>query len=135
MTAAPSRRLQSSAVVSETLAALFAQANRASAAEEVDQQLRKALARYQEIWSVCYFFVPDLGERMDDPISMYLSDILTIPCNLAGLPGISQTCGTTSSGLPIGLQFLGKPFGETTVLRAAAAFEEATDHHHALPPL
>ncbi len=75
------------------------------------------------------------GERMDDPISMYLSDILTIPCNLAGLPGISQTCGTTSSGLPIGLQFLGKPFGETTVLRAAAAFEEATDHHHALPPL
>ncbi len=75
------------------------------------------------------------GERMDDPISMYLSDILTIPCNLAGLPGISQPCGVTSSDLPIGLQILGKPFGETTVLRAAAAFEEATDHHLALPPL
>ena len=75
------------------------------------------------------------GERMDDPISMYLSDILTIPCNLAGLPGISQPCGVTSADLPIGLQILGKPFGETTVLRTAAAFEEATSHHLALPPL
>ncbi len=75
------------------------------------------------------------GERMDDPISMYLSDILTIPCNLAGLPGISQPCGVTSLDLPIGLQIIGKPFGETTVLRAAAAFEKATDHHLALSPL
>jgi aspartyl-tRNA(Asn)/glutamyl-tRNA(Gln) amidotransferase subunit A len=75
------------------------------------------------------------GERMDDPLSMYLSDILTIPCNLAGLPGISQPCGLTSSGLPIGLQILGKPFGETTVLQAAAAFEKATDFQTVLPPL
>ncbi len=75
------------------------------------------------------------GERMADPISMYLSDILTIPCNLAGLPGISQPCGLTSGGLPIGLQFVGRPFGEREVLRAAAAFEGATDHHLALPPL
>ncbi|MEK6712467.1 MAG: Asp-tRNA(Asn)/Glu-tRNA(Gln) amidotransferase subunit GatA [Nitrospinota bacterium] len=76
-----------------------------------------------------------LGERMDDPISMYLSDILTIPCNLAGLPGISVPCGFTSGKLPIGLQFVGKPFGESEVLRAAAAFEGATGHHKALPPL
>ena len=75
------------------------------------------------------------GERMDDPISMYLSDILTIPCNMAGLPGISQPCGLTSSGLPIGLQFVGRAFGEQDVLRAAAAFEGATSHHLALPPL
>ncbi|MDA0999782.1 MAG: Asp-tRNA(Asn)/Glu-tRNA(Gln) amidotransferase subunit GatA [bacterium] len=75
-----------------------------------------------------------LGERMDDPLSMYLSDILTIPCNLAGLPGISQNCGFTASGLPIGLQFLGKPFGEESIFRATAAFEAATDHHLALPP-
>ena len=77
----------------------------------------------------------EIGERLDDPISMYLSDILTIPCNLAGLPGISQPCGFTSSGLPVGLQLVGKPFGEKTILQAAAAFERATTHHEALPPL
>lgn len=76
-----------------------------------------------------------IGERLDDPISMYLSDILTIPCNLAGLPGISQPCGFTSGGLPIGLQLVGKPFAEKTILRAAAAFERATTHHEVLPPL
>ncbi|MCY3824371.1 MAG: Asp-tRNA(Asn)/Glu-tRNA(Gln) amidotransferase subunit GatA [Nitrospinae bacterium] len=77
----------------------------------------------------------EIGERLDDPISMYLSDILTIPCNLAGLPGISQPCGFTSGGLPIGLQLVGKPFAEKTILQAAAAFERATKHHEALPPL
>ncbi len=77
----------------------------------------------------------EIGERLDDPISMYLSDILTIPCNLAGLPGISQPCGFTSQGLPIGLQLVGKPFGEKTILQAAAAFEKATTHHEVLPPL
>ena len=77
----------------------------------------------------------EIGERLDDPISMYLSDILTIPCNLAGLPGISQPCGFTSSGLPVGLQLVGKPFGEKTILQAAAAFERATTHHEALPQL
>ncbi len=77
----------------------------------------------------------EIGERLDDPISMYLSDILTIPCNLAGLPGISVPCGFTSGGLPIGLQLTGKPFAEQTILQAAAAFENATTHHEALPPL
>ncbi|MDE0331576.1 MAG: Asp-tRNA(Asn)/Glu-tRNA(Gln) amidotransferase subunit GatA [Nitrospinae bacterium] len=77
----------------------------------------------------------EIGERLDDPISMYLSDILTIPCNLAGLPGISQPCGFTSGGLPIGLQLVGKPFAEKTILQTAAAFEMATTHHKVLPPL
>ena len=76
-----------------------------------------------------------IGERTADPISMYLSDILTIPCNLAGLPGLSQPCGLTASGLPIGLHFVGKHFGETDILRAGAAFEGATGHHLRVPPL
>ena len=67
-----------------------------------------------------------LGEKLNDPLSMYLSDILTIPCNIAGLPGISIQNGTTSSGLPIGLQLIGKPFDEEGVLRGAYAFEKET---------
>ncbi|MBI2058428.1 MAG: Asp-tRNA(Asn)/Glu-tRNA(Gln) amidotransferase subunit GatA [Nitrospirae bacterium] len=65
-----------------------------------------------------------LGEKLDDPLQMYLSDIFTIPCNLAGLCGISIPCGKTKSGLPIGLQILGKPLDEQKVLRVAKAFEE-----------
>ena len=67
-----------------------------------------------------------IGEKLNDPLSMYLSDILTIPCNIAGLPGISIQNGTTSSGLPIGLQLIGKPFDEEEVLRGAYAFEKET---------
>ncbi|MBI4396212.1 MAG: Asp-tRNA(Asn)/Glu-tRNA(Gln) amidotransferase subunit GatA [Elusimicrobia bacterium] len=66
------------------------------------------------------------GEKADDPLQMYLSDVFTIPCNLAGLPGISLPCGFSSKGLPIGLQILGRAFEEDTVLRAAAAYESAT---------
>lgn len=66
------------------------------------------------------------GEKSDDPLQMYLSDVFTISCNLAGLPGLSLPCGFTSNGLPIGLQLLGKPFDEETVFAAAAAYEKAT---------
>ncbi|MBL0059605.1 MAG: Asp-tRNA(Asn)/Glu-tRNA(Gln) amidotransferase subunit GatA [Elusimicrobia bacterium] len=66
------------------------------------------------------------GEKSDDPLQMYLSDVFTISCNLAGLPGLSLPCGFTSNKLPIGLQLLGKPFDEETVLAAAAAYEGAT---------
>ncbi len=75
------------------------------------------------------------GEKTEDPLQMYLADIFTIPCNLAGLPGISVPCGFTGAGLPIGLQMLGKPFDEATVLRAAHAYEQATDWHTRRPPL
>jgi aspartyl-tRNA(Asn)/glutamyl-tRNA(Gln) amidotransferase subunit A len=70
-----------------------------------------------------------LGEKMADPLTMYLSDIFTISANLAGIPGISVPCGFSSGGLPIGLQLLGPPFGEADILQAAYAFEQATDFH------
>ncbi len=65
-----------------------------------------------------------IGEKTDNPLQMYLSDVCTIPVNLAGLPGISLPCGL-SNGLPIGLQLIGKPFDEATLIRASYAFEQA----------
>ncbi len=75
------------------------------------------------------------GEKMDDPLQMYLSDIFTISVNLAGLPGISIPCGFTKAGLPIGLQLIGKPFDEATILKVAHAYEQATDWHRRRPPV
>jgi aspartyl-tRNA(Asn)/glutamyl-tRNA(Gln) amidotransferase subunit A len=75
-----------------------------------------------------------LGERAD-PLSMYLNDVLTIPVNLAGLPGISVPGGFTTAGLPIGFQLIGPAFGEATVLRAAHAYERATTWHTRQPAL
>jgi aspartyl-tRNA(Asn)/glutamyl-tRNA(Gln) amidotransferase subunit A len=77
-----------------------------------------------------------IGEMSDDPLQMYLSDIYTISCNLAGICGIVVPCGFTGSPkLPIGLQLLGKPFGEETILKLAHAFEQATLWHKEKPPL
>jgi aspartyl-tRNA(Asn)/glutamyl-tRNA(Gln) amidotransferase subunit A len=70
-----------------------------------------------------------IGEKVDDPLQMYLSDIFTIPVNLAGTCALSLPAGFSSGGLPIGLQLIGKPFGEATILRAAHAFEQATEWH------
>ncbi|MBZ0159754.1 MAG: Asp-tRNA(Asn)/Glu-tRNA(Gln) amidotransferase subunit GatA [bacterium] len=75
------------------------------------------------------------GEKTEDPLQMYLSDIFTISVNLAGLPGISIPCGFTKAGLPIGLQLIGKPFDEATILKVAHAYEQATDWHRRKPPL
>ena len=66
-----------------------------------------------------------IGEKADDPLAMYMNDILTVPANMAGLPGISVPGGVDGDGLPLGLQILGKPFDEATVLRAAQALETA----------
>ena len=74
------------------------------------------------------------GERIDDPLQMYYCDILTTSANLAGLPGISIPCGFTENTMPVGLQLLGKPFDEGTLLRVARAFEAATDFSKT-PPL
>ncbi|HLK12155.1 MAG TPA: Asp-tRNA(Asn)/Glu-tRNA(Gln) amidotransferase subunit GatA [Candidatus Binatia bacterium] len=75
------------------------------------------------------------GERTADPLTMYLSDIFTISVNLAGLPALVLPCGVDGGGLPIGLQVIGRPFDEATVLRAAAAYEHATDWHAPRPPI
>jgi len=70
-----------------------------------------------------------IGEKINDPLQMYLSDIFTIPANLAGTCAMSIPAGFSGSGLPIGLQLIGKPFGEDSILRAAHAFEQATEWH------
>ena len=78
-----------------------------------------------------------IGEKTADPLQMYLMDIFTISCNLAGICGLSVPCGFTGSQprLPIGLQFLGKPFGEETILRIAHAYEQSTGWHKEKPPI
>ncbi|HKI70353.1 MAG TPA: amidase family protein, partial [Verrucomicrobiae bacterium] len=77
-----------------------------------------------------------IGEKVDDPLQMYLCDVFTLSCNLAGICGISVPCGFTGSPrLPIGLQFLGKPFGEETLLKVAHAYEHSTDWHKQKPPI
>lgn len=74
-----------------------------------------------------------LGEKITDPITMYLNDILTIPANLAGLPAASVPAGFSQAGLPIGVQLMAKPMAEETIFRAADAFESATDFHKQVP--
>jgi aspartyl-tRNA(Asn)/glutamyl-tRNA(Gln) amidotransferase subunit A len=74
-----------------------------------------------------------IGEKIDDPLTMYLSDIFTLSANLAGIPGISVPCGFSSEGLPIGLQIMGKHFDEKTLLKVAFNFEQATDFHKKKP--
>jgi aspartyl-tRNA(Asn)/glutamyl-tRNA(Gln) amidotransferase subunit A len=74
-----------------------------------------------------------IGELVNDPLAMYLSDIYTISANLAGLPGISIPAGFSSNDLPIGLQLLAEPFEEERLLRAARMFERETDWHRRRP--
>ncbi|HWW00787.1 MAG TPA: Asp-tRNA(Asn)/Glu-tRNA(Gln) amidotransferase subunit GatA [Candidatus Acidoferrum sp.] len=77
-----------------------------------------------------------IGEKADDPLQMYLMDIFTISANLSGICGISIPCGFTKTPkLPIGLQLLGKPFGEEAILRVAHAYEQSTTWHNERPPL
>jgi len=77
----------------------------------------------------------NLGEKSDDPVSMYLSDIYTIAVNLAGLPGMSVPCGFGGNGLPVGLQIIGNYFGESRMLNVAHQYQQATDWHLRQPPL
>jgi aspartyl-tRNA(Asn)/glutamyl-tRNA(Gln) amidotransferase subunit A len=76
-----------------------------------------------------------IGEKVDDPLKMYLSDIYTISANLAGIPAISLPCGFTKKGLPVGLQILAKPFAEETLYRVAHAYEQNTGWHKMKPKI
>lgn len=97
------------------------------------EDFKKVFADYDLILSptaptVAY----DLDSQHQDPVAMYLADLLTIPVNLAGLPGISIPAGFVE-GLPVGMQLIGKPFAEQTIYQAAAAFEASTDYHKQQP--
>lgn len=76
-----------------------------------------------------------IGEKVSDPLQMYLSDIFTISANLAGVPAISIPCGFTPDGLPVGLQIMGRPFDEGTILRIAYAYESSVDWHKRKPQI
>ncbi len=76
-----------------------------------------------------------LGERVDDPVQMYLADVFTVSANLAGLPAISVPCGFTAARLPIGLQLTGRRFDEATLLRIADAYERDTGWWRQVPAL
>ena len=76
-----------------------------------------------------------IGEKVDDPLTMYLIDIFTLSANLAGIPGMSIPCGFSKKGLPIGLQLLGRHFNEEMLLKVAFNFEQATDFHKKKPVL
>jgi aspartyl-tRNA(Asn)/glutamyl-tRNA(Gln) amidotransferase subunit A len=75
------------------------------------------------------------GEKIDDPLQMYLQDVFTLALSLAGLPGLSLPCGFDDAGLPIGLQIMGGAFEEATILRVAHAYEQATEWHKQHPDL
>jgi aspartyl-tRNA(Asn)/glutamyl-tRNA(Gln) amidotransferase subunit A len=75
-----------------------------------------------------------LGEYADDPIAMKMADVCTIPANMAGLPAISVPCGF-QDGLPIGLQIIGRPLAEETILRVAYGYEQSTEWHSRVAPI
>ncbi|MBY0372245.1 Asp-tRNA(Asn)/Glu-tRNA(Gln) amidotransferase subunit GatA, partial [bacterium] len=96
-------------------------------------QVRRLIQKdFEEAFSKCHCIASPtspstafrLGEKVDDPLTMYLSDIFTLPVNLAGLPGISVPSGVDSKGLPIGLQLIGKHFDESQLFQVSHAFEK-----------
>jgi aspartyl-tRNA(Asn)/glutamyl-tRNA(Gln) amidotransferase subunit A len=98
------------------------------------QQIRALIARdFRQAFEKCDVLLTPTaptaafaaGEKMDDPVTMYLNDMFTIPASMAGLPGISVPAGLDRDGLPLGLQILGRAFDEETVLKAGAALEKA----------
>ncbi len=101
----------------------------------IKKEFDEAFEKYDALVTPTSPVVPfKLGEKLEDPIQMYLSDICTLPVNIAGIPAISMPAGFADD-LPIGLQIMGKPFSEETLMRIAFAYEQATDWHKRRPPL
>lgn len=95
----------------------------------INEGFQKAFKKYDILLGpIAPQTAPALGESLSDPLKMYLSDIYTVSVNLAGLPAISIPCGSDSKGLPIGLQLIGKHFGEKDIIRAAYSFEQAVGY-------
>jgi aspartyl-tRNA(Asn)/glutamyl-tRNA(Gln) amidotransferase subunit A len=103
------------------------------------QKLRTLIARdFTEAYKKCDVILTPatpgpafaVGDKSDDPVAMYLNDVFTVTVNLAGLPGLAVPAGLTASGLPLGLQLIGKAFDEGTVLRAGLAIERAANFTH-----
>jgi aspartyl-tRNA(Asn)/glutamyl-tRNA(Gln) amidotransferase subunit A len=106
------------------------------------QRVRRLIARdFTEVFKRCDVIMGPtspttafrIGEKMDDPVQMYLNDIYTIPANLAGLPGLSIPCGLDGNGLPVGLQIIGNYFAEARMLGIAHRYQQATDWHTHAP--
>jgi len=101
----------------------------------IKREFDRAFEKYDAMVTPTSPIVPfKLGEKLEDPMQMYLSDVCTLPINIAGIPAISIPAGFADN-LPIGMQIMGKPFSEGTLLRIAFAYEQATDWHKRKPPL
>jgi aspartyl-tRNA(Asn)/glutamyl-tRNA(Gln) amidotransferase subunit A len=99
------------------------------------REFEQAFQKYDALVTPTSPTVPfKLGEKVDDPVQMYLSDVCTLPINIAGVPAITVPAGF-ANGLPIGMQIIGKHFDEETILRVAFAYEQATDWHNRKPPV
>jgi aspartyl-tRNA(Asn)/glutamyl-tRNA(Gln) amidotransferase subunit A len=107
------------------------------------QRVRRLIARdFAEVFKRCDVIMGPtspttafrIGEKMGDPVQMYLNDIYTIPANLAGLPGLSIPCGHDGKGLPVGLQIVGNYFAEARMLGIAHQYQQASDWHLRIPP-
>ena len=99
----------------------------------IRREFDQAFEKYDALITPTSPTVPfKIGEKTNDPVQMYLSDVCTLPINIAGVPAISIPAGF-ADGLPIGLQIIGKPFSEETLFRIAYAFQQATDWHKKQP--
>lgn len=103
---------------------------------KIKQEYEEVLKKYDVLLTpVSPFPAFKIGEKTDDPLSMYLADINTVPINSAGVPAISIPAGFTNSGLPVGMQLIGPMHGEGKLFKVASAFENATEHHARKPKL
>jgi len=101
----------------------------------IRQEFDQAFERFDALITPTSPTVPfKIGEKVDDPLQMYLSDVCTLPINIAGIPAISIPAGF-ADGLPVGMQVIGRPLSEETLLRVAFAYEQATDWHKRRPPI